>query len=518
MEYLQELFSYAVGMANFDMFTMLFLGTAIGLVIGAIPGLSPPMAIALMIPVSFHLPAEQALVLMVSCYAAGIYGGSFSAILLRAPGTSASAASAIEGFELTRRGKAIQAIRVSTFASVVGGLISGLVLLLLAPPLAQVALFFGPSEYFLIAILGLTAIASVSFGSLIKGLISGCIGLFLATVGIDIYSGFPRFSAGITPLQSGIGILPVIIGLFAFAQGLELSEAKAHDTVAGVKKLSWNIWPQSKEIWQLRWPLMRGWSCGLVLGIIPAAGASVAQWIAYAWEIQRRKPGDQFGKGEVKGLAATEGSNNGSTGTSLIPMFVLGVPGGISAAVILGALIIHGLQPGFRLFSNNPEVVYTVMWGFIFANILMGVLAIFMARAMAYLTIMPKGLLAPLIIIFSIVGTYANANNPYDVLIMMGFGIMGYLMYKFDFSTAAVLLGLILGPIAENGLRDMMVVSHGSPILFTLQRPISLVLIALILAILFYSSRQQKWEVDSKETVKSMSGDDLPTDEHNNSR
>lgn len=507
MEYVQELFSYALAMASFDMFAMLFLGTAIGLVIGAIPGLSPPMAIALMIPFSFNLPAEQALVLMVSCYAAGIYGGSFSAILLRAPGTSASAASSIEGFEMTRRGKAIQAIRISTFASVVGGLISGLVLLFLAPPLAQVALLFGPSEYFLIAILGLTAIAAVSFGSLNKGLISGCIGLFLATIGIDLYSGFPRFSAGITPLQSGIDILPVIIGLFAFAQGLELAEAHAHDTVAGIKKLSWNIWPRWSEIWYLRWSLTRGWACGLILGIIPAAGASVSQWIAYAWEIQRRKPGDQFGKGEPKGLAATEGSNNGSTGTSLIPMFVLGVPGGISAAVILGALIIHGLQPGFRLFANNPEVVFTVMWGFIFANILMGVLAVFMARAMAYLTIMPKGLLAPLIIIFSIVGTYSNSNNVYDVVIMMAFGVGGYLIYKFNFSAAAVLLGIILGPIAENGLRDLMVVSHGEPILFTLQRPISLTLIALIVIVLFYSSRQTKWEKSSKDTVNSVAGD-----------
>lgn len=505
--YGEGLFAYVAELASLQMLAMLFFGVAIGLVIGAIPGLSPPMAIALMIPVSFHLPASQALVLMVSCYAAGIYGGSFTAILLRAPGTSASAASAIEGFELTQRGKAIQAIRISTFASVIGGLVSGLVLLLLAPPLANVALLFGPSEYFLIAILGLTAIASVSFGALGKGMISGFLGLFLSTVGIDIYSGYPRFTMGLTELQSGVGIMPAIIGLFAFAQGLELSEAKAYDTVAGVSRLSWNIWPRWREIWHVRWSLVRGWGCGLVLGIVPAAGASVAQWIAYAWEIQRRRAGDNFGKGEIKGLAATEGSNNGSTGTSLIPMFVLGVPGGISAAVILGALIIHGLQPGFRLFANNPDVVYTVIWGFIFANLLMGVLAVLMARTMAYLTVMPKGLLAPMIIIFSIVGTYTNSNNVFDVFLMMGFGILGYFMYKFDFSTAAVLLGLILGPIAENGLRDLIVVSHGSPILFTLQRPISLALIALIVLVLFYSARQQTWERRRKATISSLGAD-----------
>jgi putative tricarboxylic transport membrane protein len=502
--YILEAFGYAGNLFSIGIIWSLVLGVIIGLGIGAIPGLSPPMAIALLIPVSFHMPAEQALILMVSCYAAGIYGGSFSAILLRAPGTSASAASSIEGYELTRRGKAIQAIRISTFASVVGGLLSGLALLLVAPPLAQVALLFGPSEYFLMAILGLTAIASVSFGHLVKGLISGFLGLFLATVGIDLYSGMPRFTFGSTSLQSGIGIMPAIVGLFAFAQGLELSMSRAQDTIGGVSRLSWNIWPRWSEIRKVRGSLIRGWGCGLVLGIIPAAGASVAQWIAYAWEIRRGKPGDQFGKGEIKGLAATEGSNNGSTGTSLIPMFVLGVPGGISAAVILGALIIHGLQPGLRLFSNNPQVIYTVIWGFIAANIVMGVLAAVMARTMAYLTVMPKGLLAPLILVFSVVGTYVNGNNLADVWLMMAFGVLGYFMYKFNYSTAGVLLGLILGPIAENGMRDLMVVSRGDPILYTLQRPISLALIALVVLILYYSFRQQKWERRSKETVEAV--------------
>ena len=288
----------------FDVANLLamLLGVLVGLVIGAIPGLSPPMAIALMIPVSFQFPPETALILLVSCFAAGIYGGSFSAILLRAPGTSASAASSIEGYEMTRRGKAIQAIRISTFASVVGGIISGFVLLILAPPLAQVALLFGPAEYFLVAILGLTAIASVSFGSVFKGLLSGAFGLLISTIGIDQYSGFPRFTFDFVGFEAGLGILPAIIGLFAFAQALELSEGEAKNTISGVQKLSWRIWPDLGEIFRLRWSLIRGWSVGLVMGVIPAAGGSVAQWIAYAWEIRRAKPGDKFGEGEPKGL------------------------------------------------------------------------------------------------------------------------------------------------------------------------------------------------------------------------
>lgn len=493
---------YLANVLTPDNFAAMILGVIIGLVIGAIPGLSPPMAIALLIPVSFNMPADTALILLVSCFAAGIYGGSFSAILLRAPGTSASAASSIEGYEMTRRGKAIQAIRISTFASVVGGLISGFVLLLLAPPLAEVSLLFGPSEYFLVAILGLTAIASVAFGSVLKGLLSGLLGLFLSTFGVDQYSGFPRYTFDMVAFESGFAILPAIIGLFAFAQGLELSEGEARSNISGEKALSWNIWPRPSEIFHVRWSLMRGWATGLVMGIIPAAGGSIAQWIAYAWEIRRAKPGDQFGKGEVKGLAATEGSNNGVTGTSLIPMFVLGIPGGISAAVILGALTIHGLQPGGRLFRTNPDVIYTIMWGFIVANVLMGFIAVFLARAMAYLTLFPRGIIGPLIIIFSIIGTYAGSNNVDDVWIMMGFGVLGYFMVKYNYSPAGVLLGLILGPIAENGLRDMLVVSHGSPISFMLTRPISIAIIVLIVAALYFSIRPKPWEGEETEEVK----------------
>src|SRR5690606_9388978 len=230
------------------------------------------------------------------------------------------------------------------------------------------------------------------------------------------------------------------------------------------------------------------------MGIIPAAGASVAQWVAYGWETRYAKPGDKFGRGEIKGLAATEGSNNGATGTNMIPLFILGIPGGISAAVILGALMIHGLQPGMRLFRNNPEVIYTIMWGFLLANILMGVVAAALARIMAYLTIFPQGVLGPLILVFSVIGTYAGSNNIHAVWIMIGIGIAGYYAEKWRFSPAAILLGLILGPIAENGFRDLMVVSNGQPVGYILERPIALIILAMLALVLFYAVRPKKWE------------------------
>jgi len=259
--------------------------------------------------------------------------------------------------------------------------------------------------------------------------------------------------------------------------------------VAGVSKLSWNLWPRWTEIFHCRWSLVRGWITGLVIGIIPAAGASVSQWIAYAWEVKHAKPGDRFGKGEIKGLAATEGSDNGVTGTSLIPLFVLGIPGGISAAVIFGALMIHGLRPGLQLFKDRPEVIYTIMWGFMFANVLMSFAAAIMARVMAYITTFPRGLVGPLILILSVIGTYAGTNNIHNVWIMIGFGLIGYFAHKYRFSPPAMLLGLILGPIAESGFRDMMILSDNNPLPYMLGRPISLTILILIGAAIYYALR-----------------------------
>ena len=514
-----ESFDFLINVLSLANLGAMFVGIVVGLIIGAIPGLGPPMAIALMIPISFEWPAETALILMVSTYAAGIYGGSFTAILLRAPGTSASAASSIEGYELTKRGRAIEAIRMSTFASVMGGLISGFALLYLAPPLAKVSLLFGPSEYFVVALLGLTAIAAVSFGSVLKGLIAGLFGLLISTIGVDSASSFPRFTYGLDGLYSGVGILPAVIGLFAFAQALTLCEGSPESNISGRSKLSWNIWPRLSEIMHCRWSLVRGWVTGLVMGVVPAAGGSVAQWIAYSWEIQRGKPGDKFGEGEIKGLAATEGSNNGVTGTSLIPMFVLGIPGGISAAVILGALMIHGLQPGDRLFRDSPEVIFTVIWGFILANFFMGGIAAVLARVMAYVTLFPRGLLAPIIMIFCVVGTFAASGNPWDVWIMIAMGVVGYLAHKYNFSPAGILLGIILGPIAEEGLKNVLVVSDDSPVSFIFSRWISDVIIFMIVLALYYSFKPKAWDkaVEEGEAALAASEQRAASDEQRDS-
>ncbi len=484
-----EILGYAVSALSLANAGAMLTGVFIGLIVGALPGLSPPMAIALMIPVSFHLPADTAIILLVSCYAAGIYGGSFSAILLRVPGTSSSVAAAIEGYELTKQGRALEAIRIATFASATGGLLSGAALMLLSPPLASLSLLFGPSEFFLLAILGLTAIAAVTFGNALRALIAGFAGLLLSTVGVDIYSGFPRYTFGYVGLESGFEILPVIVGLFAFAQGMQLCRHNAAGAVAPASKLSFLIWPRWKEIMHCRWSLVRGWVTGLIVGLVPAAGASVSQWIAYAWEVKNAKPGDCFGRGEIKGLAAVEGADNGVTGTSLVPLFVLGIPGGISAAVIFGALTIHGLRPGPQLFSERPEVIYTIIWGFLFANVVMIGVAAVMARMMVRVTAFPRGMLGPLIIIFSVIGTYAGTNNIHNIWIMMAFGLIGFFAHQYRFSPPAIFLGLLLGPIAESGFRDMMIITGSHPLPYLISRPISVILMLLIAAALYWAFR-----------------------------
>ncbi len=495
MGYLLDILPYLFNVFSLGNFFALLIGVLVGLVIGAIPGLSPPMAIALLIPVSFYMPPETALILMASVYASGIYGGSFSAILIRAPGTPASAATSLEGWELTIRGKAVEALRMATLASVTGGIVSALALLLIAPPLARIALLFQAPEYFLLALLGMICIASVSFQSITKGLISGFLGILISTIGVDMHTAYPRYTFGWVHLMGKIDIVPAIIGLFGFAQALEIGAGKAAETIllTGEKTtLSWNLWPKWSELKRVRGSLIRGWIIGSIIGAIPAAGASIAQWIAYSEEIRRAGPGDQFGKGELKGLAACEASNNATTGTALIPMFVLGVPGGISAAIILGALIIHGLNPGMGLFRKSPHIVYTVMWGFLVANLIMGFMAVFVARMMAYVTYFPRGILAPLILIFCVIGVYAASNNINDVYILFAFGVMGYFMEKWDFSPAALLLGLLLGPICEDGFRSMIQLSQGHVFSYMFSRPLCILFVIFIFLSVFFSLKNRR--------------------------
>jgi putative tricarboxylic transport membrane protein len=471
-----------------DVFTPINLlaivaGVFAGLLIGGLPGLTANLGVALLLPVTFGMDVAPALLMLSSLYTAAIYGGSFAAILLHTPGTSASAATAIDGFALTQRGEFNKALRIATFSSVVGGVASALALLLIAPPLSRLSLAFGPSEYFMLAVFGLTVIGTLASGNIVKGLIAGVAGLWLSTVGADLDSGFPRYTFGIFALLSGINFVPAVIGLFSMSQALLMCEEalkSIQQEQVGARE-RWRFLPRLAELKRISPTMARSSVIGVLVGILPGAGGDIGSWVSYNEAKRFSKTPDEFGKGSIIGISASETANNAVTGSSLIPLLTLGIPGSATAAILLGALIIHGLLPGRTLFTDHADVTYTVIFGFLLANVVMGIVGMSIGRYMAKLARLPNYVLIPMIIALSVVGSYSLGNNFFDVQTMLIFGLLGYLMRKGGFPPAPMILGLILGPIAETGFRQSVVLARGNVVEYILSSPISLVLFAATL-------------------------------------
>ncbi|HHX50148.1 MAG TPA: hypothetical protein GX711_01765 [Clostridia bacterium] len=459
----------------------MMIGIVGGIIIGALPGLTANMGVALLIPVTFGMDPSAGLLMLVSVYTSAIYGGSLSAILLHTPGTSASAATAIDGFELTKQGKAGLAIRIATVSSVIGGAVSGIFLLTLTPPLSLISLKFGPPEYFLVALFGLTIIGSISAGSVGKGLISGALGLLIGTVGLDISSGFPRFTFGILDLHSGVAFVPAMIGLFSLSQVMFMvAEVNKKKAVSSNPITDWRYLPRWDEIKKIKGTIARSSIIGVLVGILPGAGGDIASWVSYNEAKRFSKNKGEFGKGSIEGISASETANNAVTGGSLIPLLTLGIPGSATAAVLLGGLMIQGLVPGRQLFTQYAQITYTVIVGFILANILMGVVGMLLAKHVSKITMVPSQVLAPLIVVFCVVGSFALGNDFFNIWIMIAFGLIGYGMRKTGFHPAPVVLGLILGPMVEKAFRQSLLLSDGNMFGYFIGRPISVVLMILI--------------------------------------
>ena len=468
------------GLLSLDVVLMMLLGVIGGIVIGALPGLSATMAIALLIPVTFGMNPIAALVLLSAIYTAAIYGGSITAILIHTPGTPASAATALDGYQMTLRGDGLKALGISTVCSTIGGFVSAIALLLLAPPLASFSLKFSAPEYFLMAVFGLTIISSLSSGALIKGLAAGLIGLLVGIVGVDIMTAYPRFTFGIVDLENGISLIPAMIGLFSISQVLTQAEQMRTPKSLVVGELKGRLLP-SPEDWRRIWrTVTRSSWIGLLVGVLPGAGGDIASWVAYNEAKRFSRNPNNFGKGEIEGLAASETANNAVTGGAMIPLLTLGIPGSAATAVMLGGLFVHGLQPGHELFTKSAHIVYAVIVGLIVANILMGAFGLLMAKHVVKVARIPFAILAPIIIVLSVVGSYTINNSMFDIYIMVAFGFIGYVMRKTSFSTAAVVLAMILGTMAETGYRQAIVMSKGDVVSYYFGRPLSLILIALI--------------------------------------
>ena len=460
---------------------VLLAGTVAGLVIGALPGLSSTMGVALTIPLTFGMDPKMGLMLLGAVYCSSVYGGSLTAILLRTPGTDASIATTFDGFPMTQQGLAGKAIGMSTTASLVGGLLSATALLFIAPFLADLALKFGPSEYFLIGLFGLSVIVSVSSESYLKGLVAGAFGLLVATTGMDNFTGYPRFIFNNDSLLDGIPILPALIGLFSLSQAIKISVSNQKTIVLnpGDLTISDRILPETNDMKRTWKTILRSSLIGIVIGIMPGAGTSIASFLSYNEAKRASKDPSSFGKGNIEGVAASEAANNAVTGGSLIPALTLGIPGNAVTAVFIGGLTIQGLIPGPNLFIKYGEITYTLLISLFLANIMFWAIGIAFARQFVKIVKTPTKILAPIICVLSIIGSFAIRNNFFDVWLLFGFGILGYFMERFKISPAPIVLALVLGPMVESELRRTLILFHGS-LLPVLYRPISLCILALI--------------------------------------
>lgn len=471
------LFSQAIyQVLTFDVLAMMLIGVTGGMVIGALPGLTATMGVAILVPFTFTLEPLTSLAMLVGIYVGAIQGGSIPAVLIRTPGTPASAATTFDGYPLALKGESDKALASALFASFFGGIFGTIILAFSAPLISTVALKFSAAEYCTFGVFGLSVIISLSEGSMIKGLISGFVGLLLATVGIDRVTGVPRFTFNSIELMSGISFIPVMIGLFAVSEIFHGAEK-----IVQIERISFTVkrlLPTYEEFKFTFKTLVRSSLIGTFVGALPGAGGDIAAFISYNEAKRFSKHPEEFGHGEINGIAASESANNAVCEGAMIPLLTLGVPGDSVTAVLIGAFMIQGLQPGPLLFIRNADLVYAIFVAFFIANILNYIVALVGARIFARAVSIPRYLLLPAIMLLCIIGAYSIRNSFFDVWVMLLFGIIGYGMQKLRYPIGPVVLALILGPMVESEFRRAMIMYQKDYTIF-FTRPISLLFFVL---------------------------------------
>jgi len=455
---------------------MILIGVTGGIIIGALPGLTATMGVALLVPFTFGRPPTESLAMLLGIYCGGMYGGSISAILIRTPGTPAAAATVFEGYPLGQKGQAGRAMSMALFASFTGGLFGALVMTFLSPVISGFALQFGTVEYFTLAIFGLSTIIAISGSSLIKGIMSGLFGLLLASIGFDPISGYPRFTFGRVELLEGPAFIPTLIGLFAVSE--IFASAEKMSVIERVATTINQWFPSLADIKVSARNIFKSSIIGTIVGAIPGTGGDIAAFVSYGEAKRSSKYPERFGTGVIEGVAACEAANNACSGGAMIPLLSLGVPGDAVTAVLLGAFIIQGLQPGPLLYKEHLDLVYNIFASMIVANVAMFVVGAIGIRFFARVIMIEKAVLIPIIFVLSIVGSFAMRQNVFDIGLTIGFGVLGYIMQRNNFPLSPILLALILGPLAESNLRRSLVISNGNlDILFS--RPIAIGLLIM---------------------------------------
>jgi putative tricarboxylic transport membrane protein len=472
-----------------------FIGCVVGTLVGVLPGVGPLAGISLLLPATFGLDATKAIVMLAGIYYGAMYGGSTTSILMRIPGEAASVMTCIDGYAMARKGRAGPALAIAAVGSYVAGTVSVIALMVLAPPLASFALRFGPPEYFSLLLLGLLVLAYMNAGSMLKGLAMAALGLLLGTIGIDQMSGYFRFAYGVTELGDGIGVVPVAVGLFGISEILVTAGQATPPEV--IRPRLRDLLPSRQEWREANGPIWRGTVLGFLIGIIPGSAHVISTFVSYAVERKLSRTPEQFGKGAVAGVAGPESANNAATSGAFVPMLALGVPSAPISALLLAAMMVHGVTPGPLLIQNSPAL----FWGFIASmyvgNVILLILNLPLVGLFVNLLRVPYPVLYPTILVCSILGVYAVNGSAVDVWIMLGTGVLGYALRKLDFETAPIVLGLVLAPMLELSLRQSLAMSDGHyAILVT--RPISAALLAagavlLALALRPLISRSLDW-------------------------
>ena len=456
------------------------LGVGMGIAVGAMPGLSGPTGIALMIPFTYMLSPIVSLALLVSLYSAAEYGGSITAITINTPGTPSAAITAIDGYPLTQQGKTGQALTLSIISSTLGGLFGTVVLILFSIPLARAAIAFGPVQYFSLGVFGLSVIASLSGGNWLKAVLSALIGLLIKTIGSDPLSGTFRFTLDWPPLWDGVPFVPAMLGLFAITEVFNIVEAGVKTRLANGAHFSseWIPASQIKALWKC---ILRSASIGTIVGVVPGAGAVIGSILSYNEAKRFSKTPEAFGQGSFEGVCASETANNACVGGAMVPLLTLGVPGSGSTAVLIGALMLHNIAPGPLLFSKHPDIVYGIFICLFVANIFMLLIGLLGIRFWLRVVRISPAILGPLIFGVAFIGAYSIGGSLGDIVIMIVIGLIGYVMRKFKFPLVPLVIALVLGEMVEISLRRALILSGGSFMIF-IEDPISL---GLLLAALF---------------------------------
>jgi putative tricarboxylic transport membrane protein len=444
-----------------------FLGTAVGV----LPGIGPIATIAMLLPITFGLPPVSALIMLSGIYYGAQYGGSTTAILINLPGESSSVVTALDGYRMARQGKAGLALATAAIGSFIAGTVATVLVALFAPPLAEVALRFGPAEYFSLMVCGLIAAVVLARGSLIKAIAMVVLGLLLGLVGTDVNSGARRFNFGTTELADGIEFVALSMGIYGIAEVVYNLEKKQETRV--VSGALGRVWPTFADLRYCAGSILRGTGLGALLGVLPGGGALLAAFAAYTLEKNVARPPRRFGHGDIRGVAAPESANNGGAQTSFIPMRTVGIPGNPTMAMMIGALMIHGIAPGPRVMTDRPGLFWGLIASMWLGNLMLVVLNLPMVGVWVRLLRVPYRLLYPAIIVFCCIGVYAVNNKPFDAVVMAFFAIFGYLALKLDCEPAPLILGFVLGPMMEENLRRALLISRGDPMVFV-QEPISL--------------------------------------------